>query len=76
MESQNKQIREHLERGKSLTPLDALYQFGCFRLGARIHNLKSEGMNIQTDIIEITSRGKPKRVARYKLRESKSDKNN
>ena len=66
-ESQNKRIRKYLETGKSLTALDALYQFSCFRLSARIHNLKSEGMNIESTLIEITSDGKKKHVSRYKL---------
>ena len=66
-ESQNKRIRKHLESGRSLTPLDALYQYGCFRLGARIHNLKSQGLAIETEIVEILSEGKKKHVARYKL---------
>jgi len=67
MESQNKRIRKYLESGKSLTPLDALYMFGTFRLGARIHELKSEGLNIESTIIKITSEGKKKHVSRYKL---------
>lgn len=67
MESQNHRIRKYLESGKSLTALDALHQFGTFRLGARIHNLKSEGMNIESTMIEITSGGKKKRIAKYKL---------
>lgn len=66
-ESQNQRIRKYLQTGRSLTALDALYQFGCFRLGARIHNLKSEGMNIESEMVDITSEGKTKRVARYKL---------
>jgi len=66
-ESQNKRIRKHLESGRSLTPLDALYQYGCFRLGARIHNLKSQGLAIETEMVEILSEGKKKHVARYKL---------
>ena len=67
MESQNARIKKHLESGKSLTALDALHSFNCFRLGARIHSLKAEGMNIESKMIEITSDGKTKRVARYKL---------
>jgi len=54
MESQNKEIRKHLESGNSLTPLDALSLFGCFRLGARIHDLKHKfGLNIKTEIVVI-----------------------
>ena len=67
IESQNKRIKAHLLSGRSLTALDALYQFGCFRLGARIHNLKSEGMNIKSEMIEIISEGKKKHVAKYTL---------
>ena len=54
METQNKRIRQYLESGRKLTPLDALYQFNCFRLGARIYDLKDQGMNIETELIEIT----------------------
>jgi hypothetical protein len=67
MESQNKRIKNYLESGRTLTPLDALYQFSCFRLGARINDLKREGMNIETEIIEIMSDGKKKHVAKYRL---------
>ena len=66
-ESQNKRIRKHLESGRNLTALEALYQYGCFRLGARIHNLKSQGLAIETEMVEILSEGKKKHVARYKL---------
>lgn len=69
-ESQCKKIRAYLESGKKLTPLDALYMFGCFRLGARIYNLKHAGMNIECEMIEITSPAVyngVKRVAQYRL---------
>ena len=70
IESQNKKIRKHLESGSKLTPIDALYQFGCFRLGARIYDLKREGMLIESEMIEVTSpavhSGK-KHVAQYKV---------
>ena len=70
MESQNKRIAEYLKTGESITPLEALYQFGCFRLASRINDLKREGLSIKCEMIEITSpsvyNGK-KIVARYKL---------
>ena len=66
--SQLSAIRHLLKSGKSITPMDALKWYGCFRLGARIHNLRSEGMDIET---EMVSEGR-KRFARYSLkRESK-----
>jgi len=43
------QIIAHLEKGKKLTPLDAMNQFGCFRLAARIHDLRQIGYAIKTE---------------------------
>lgn len=64
MESQNKEIRSYLESGNSLTPLEALSKFNCFRLGARIHDLKHKfGLNIKTEIVEENK----KRFAKYSL---------
>jgi|TARA_Y100000310_G_scaffold24889_1_gene23853 hypothetical protein len=50
--SQCQRIREHLMRGRALTPLEALETFGCFRLAARIHDLKATGMPIGVRDIE------------------------
>lgn len=58
MKSQNAMIREYLEAGHSITPMDALNMFGCFRLGARIADLKKEGMDIRTEIVHDNSNGK------------------
>lgn len=56
MNSQNKQILNYLNDGNSITPIDALNLFGCFRLGARIHDLKSEGYDIKTEIKSINGK--------------------
>ena len=61
-ESQNSQIKAYLESGKSLTPIQALELFGCFRLGARIHNLDPLHLWIKHEMI-TTEHGK--RVAKY-----------
>ena len=45
--SQKKAILNYLEGGNSLTPIDALNKFGCFRLGARICELRREGYHIE-----------------------------
>ena len=55
METQNKRIRQYLESGRSLTPLEALYSFGTLRLSARICDLRREGMVIDSKTIEVTS---------------------
>lgn len=65
MEAQNKRIRQYLEAGHKLTPLVALHEFSTFRLSARIYDLKDQGLNIETEMIEIMSDGKKKHVARY-----------
>jgi hypothetical protein len=63
--SQKDAIREYLESGKALTPIDALNMFGCFRLGARIHDLREEGLNIEMELVK----GKYEaRFAKYSLK--------
>ena len=47
--TQKDQILTHLKAGKPITPIDALNMFGCFRLGARIFDIKQEGHSIKTD---------------------------
>ena len=61
--TQNQQILEYLKSGKSLTPIVALEKFGCFRLSARIFNLREEGNAIITK--NITRKGKT--FAEYSL---------
>jgi len=61
--SQAQEIYEYLQSGKSLTPLEALEKFGCFRLGARIYELKQADHKIETIMVEQNG----KRFASYKL---------
>jgi hypothetical protein len=54
--------------GKPITPLLALDQFGCFRLAARINNLRDSGHAIDATMIVVTNRdGSQSRVAEYRL---------
>ena len=46
--SQKENILEYLQIGNKITPLEALYQFGSFRLSAIIFELRQEGFNIIT----------------------------
>lgn len=62
--SQCDMIAAWLERGYSITSLEALQQFGCMRLASRIHDLRERGMNINACKI-TTSTGK--RVCEYVL---------
>jgi biotin operon repressor len=59
--TQAQRILAHLQTGQPLTPLQALSDFGCFRLAARIDELRQDGHAIDT-IIE-----KGKRHATYRM---------
>ena len=62
--SQSDAILEHLKAGNSITPVDALRDFGCFRLAARIDDLRQRGHDIET----VTEKRNGKKYARYLLR--------
>lgn len=57
-------IAEWLEKGYSITSLEALRMFGCMRLASRIHDLKERGMNIGKKIVTLSNN---KRVCEYFL---------
>ncbi len=63
MITQNEEILAWL-KVKSITPIEALEQFGCFRLSARIKDLKNMGHDIVTEMVKLRS---GKRCARYRL---------
>lgn len=62
--SQNAMILRHLKRGRTLTTLEALRLFGCIRLPARVHDLKSDGHPITKTMVERND----KWVAQYRLK--------
>lgn len=64
MTSQAEQIAMFLQSGHELTPIQALELFGCFRLAARIKDLRQRGLPIET--LEREANGK--RFAAYRLR--------
>jgi len=55
-------ILAHLRAGNRLTALEALERFGCFRLAARVHELRREGWQIEERAVETRT---GKRVAEY-----------
>lgn len=64
-ESQRAKILEYLKKGYSITPMSALEKFNCFRLGARIFDLKNKGHEIITDMVDDEKTDK--RYASYRL---------
>ena len=65
-------LLDHLRRFGSIEPLTALREYGIYRLGARIADLKADGYNIVTETKISVSRitGRPVRFANYKLKEN------
>lgn len=68
--TQKSVLLEHLKRYGSIEPLTALREYGIYRLGARIADLRSDGYNIVTQTVTSTSRitGRPVHFANYILR--------
>jgi hypothetical protein len=67
IQSQVKQILNYLQNGGKLTGIDALNKFGCFRLSARIHDIRAMGNSVQSR--KVTRAGK--RFAEYYIEEEK-----
>lgn len=66
--SQCDEILLYLQECGSITPLDALREFSCLRLGARIWDLRHKGYTISSSIETAKNRfGKPVHYARHTL---------
>lgn len=48
--TQKDYVRQHLLEGHSITPLQALAEYGIFRLASVINRLRNEGLNIRTNV--------------------------
>lgn len=66
--SQNQEIADYLRAGNALTPREALSLFSCFRLAARVAELRDSGMEIESTMIEVAGPRGVARVARYSLK--------
>ena len=49
--SKKQDILDHLKKGKSITPLEALTQYGSFRLSAVIFNIRELGYETHTEMM-------------------------
>ena len=61
---QKEQLLNYLKKHNSITPLEALSELGIYRLSARIHDLRSDGIGITTLRMET---GNNKNYAKYIL---------
>lgn len=62
--SQTDLILEWMLAGNAITPLEALEKFKCFRLGARIADIKARGYLVYSEFVTTPSE---KKVKQYHL---------
>lgn len=66
--TQREKILQYIEENGSITPLDALREFGCMRLASRVSELKRDGCPITAKMETRKNRyGEPIRYARYTI---------
>lgn len=66
--TQTEMILDHLKQNGCITAVEALNEYGCLRLSARIWELRHEGVNIKRIDHSTTNRfGNPARYAVYYL---------
>lgn len=72
--SQRLRIIEHLRDCGSITDLEAYSEFGIRRLGARIWDLRRDGYDIETEMVEGHNRfGEVTRYAKYTLKRGENN---
>lgn len=75
MMSQCNRVLQHLQAYGSITPLEAMQEYGIMRLGARIYDLKKMGYSIDSSMETGKNRyGESISYARYSLLEREKDK--
>lgn len=62
--SQCAKILTHMKSGKGITQLDALKNFGCMRLSARIYSLRQQGHSIEKVMVKRNG----KSFAEYRIK--------
>lgn len=61
-------IYDYMKNNGSITPLDALREFGCMRLAARINDLSRRGVNIKSEMVTSKNMyGDAVKYAKYSL---------
>lgn len=71
--TQTERILAYIREFGTITPLEAIRDIGCYRLSARIADLRDQGYDIISEPLTVKNRyGGVSRVARYRER-SKSD---
>lgn len=72
--TQTQMIRDHLLFYGSISQREAIDMYGIYRLSARIYELRSEGIEIDTETVTGRNRfGAPVTYARYSLLPTRAD---
>jgi hypothetical protein len=65
-DTQTVRILRYIEDHGSITALEAMRDLGCYRLAARVHDLKREGVELKRDFVGVQNRyGEYTTIARY-----------
>lgn len=75
--TQNEMILSHLKEFGKITPMEAIENYGCMRLAARISELREQGrengFDIETNMVTSKNRfGYPVSYAEYKYKENRA----
>ena len=65
IDSQNDQVLAYLKKNGSITQWDAIQEFACLRLSARIYDLRCRGYKIDSS---MTKNSNGKRYATYRFK--------
>ena len=69
--TQCERILRHLQDYGSITQAEAVTEYGCYRLGARIWDLRAQGVPIKSETVNGKNRyGERTCFARYSLEHS------
>lgn len=68
--AQRDRVLEYMRQYGSITPLDAIRDIGCYRLAARINELRGLGHDIDVERLQVDTRDKKTTtIAKYRLNE-------
>lgn len=72
--TQCERILRHLQDYGSITQAEAVTEYGCYRLGARIWDLKAQGVPIRSERVTGKNRyNEPVSFSRYSIVEESAD---
>jgi len=68
MQTQKEWVLEQLKAGREITAKDAMDERGIMQMGTRIFELRADGWDIQSPLVEVENRyGQTCTVAKYYL---------